>query len=115
MSRMIFTSFDINIAVQYSERLVGPLIIHGPTVENWDINLGTVLIQDYFHTSIFQEWFMERIKPPVHADNGLINGKNKNGNSIMGEYTEFIFQPGKRFRMRIINTSTVGHFKFSID
>ena len=33
----------------------------------------------------------------------------------MGEYTEFIFQPGKKFRMRIINTSTVGHFKFSID
>ena len=33
----------------------------------------------------------------------------------MGEYTEFIFQPGKKFRMRIINTSTAGHFKFSID
>jgi FtsP/CotA-like multicopper oxidase with cupredoxin domain len=88
MVSFTYVTYDLdfirpNFAVQYSEGLVGPLIIHGPTVENWDVDLGTVLLQDYFHTSIFQEWFVERTKPPVHADNGLINGKNKNGNSTL--------------------------------
>jgi len=101
------------MSLQYSEGLLGPLIIHGPTVENWDIDLGTVLIQDWYHTPAFQVWYQVQQKPPVPSDNGLINGKNKNGS--VGEYSEFIFEPGKRYRMRVINTATDGHFKFSID
>jgi FtsP/CotA-like multicopper oxidase with cupredoxin domain len=89
------------------------LIINGPTSANWDIDLGTVTIQDWFHTPIFTVWFAERSDPPVSADTGLINGKNKNGS--LGEYSEFEFIPGKKYRMRLINTSTDQHFKFSID
>lgn len=107
------TWYHSHFTLQYSEGLFGPLIIHGPTVENWDIDLGTVSLQDWYHTTIFQVWFTEGVHPPVPADNGLINGKNKNGS--VGEYSEFVFQPGKKYRMRIINTSTDGQFKFSID
>lgn len=89
------------------------LIIHGPTVENWDIDLGTVLIQDFYRTSIFDVWFTQRSKPLVASDTGLINGKNKNG--TIGQYPEFCFEPGKKYRMGIINTSTDANFKFSID
>jgi len=71
------------------------------------------MLQDWYHTPIFEVWFQERQKPPVPADNGLINGKNKNGS--VGSYSEFVFVPGKKYRMRIINTSTDQHFKFSID
>ena len=106
------TWYHSHMSLQYSEGLLGPLIIHGPTVENWDIDLGAVLIQDWYHTPAFELWFAERQKP-VRADNGLINGKNKNGS--VGEYSEFKFESGKKYRMRVINSATDGHFKFSID
>lgn len=107
------TWYHSHFSLQYSEGLLGPIIIQGPTIENWDIDLGTVLLQDWYHTPVFEVWFTELQKPPVPADNGLINGKNKNGS--IGEYSEFVFKPGKKYRMRVINTSTDGQFKFSID
>jgi FtsP/CotA-like multicopper oxidase with cupredoxin domain len=75
--------------------------------------LGTVIVQDWFHSPVFGVWFTERQTPPVSADTGLINGKNKNG--TFGEYSEFLFTAGTKYRMRLINTSTDQHFKFSID
>ena len=107
------TWYHSHFSLQYSEGLLGPFIINGPTIENWDIDLGTVLLQDWYHTPVFQVWFTELQHPPVPADTGLINGKNKNRS--IGEYSEFVFIPGKKHRLRVINTSTDGHFKFSID
>ena len=72
-----------------------------------------MIVQDWFHSPVFGVWFTERQTPPVSADTGLINGKNKNG--TLGEYSEFLFTPGTKYRMRLINTSTDQHFKFSID
>ena len=75
------------------------------------------MLQDWYHTPVFEVWFTERQTPPVPGDNGLINGKNKFNASgkITGSYSEFKFQKGKKYRMRIINSSTDQHFKFSID
>jgi FtsP/CotA-like multicopper oxidase with cupredoxin domain len=72
-----------------------------------------VLVQDSYRTPAFEIWFQERATPPLAADSGLINGKNQNGS--VGTYSEFNFTPGKKYRMRIINTSTDNHFQFSID
>jgi FtsP/CotA-like multicopper oxidase with cupredoxin domain len=74
------------------------------------------MLQDFYHTPVFEVWFAERQTPPIPADNGLINGKNKLSlNGTTGEFTQFEFMPGKKYRMRLINTSTDQHFKFSID
>jgi FtsP/CotA-like multicopper oxidase with cupredoxin domain len=99
--------------LQYSEGLIGPIVIHGPTSADWDVDLGAVLLQDWYHTPVFELWFQERQQPPVPANTALINGKNRNGS--LGEYAQFSFIPGKKYRMRIINTSTDQYFKFSID
>jgi FtsP/CotA-like multicopper oxidase with cupredoxin domain len=107
------TWYHSHFTLQYSEGLLGPFIINGPTVDNWDIDLGTVLVQDFYRQSCFESWFVERSNPPLAADTGLINGKNKNG--ALGSFSEFNFTPGKKYRMRIINTSTDSHFQFSID
>lgn len=88
-------------------------MINGPSSANWDVDLGPVIVQDWFHTPVFQVWFAERTIPPIFSDTGLINGKNMNGS--LGEYTEFTFVSGTRYLLRIINTSTDQHFKFSID
>jgi len=107
------TWYHSHFSLQYSEGLVGPLLINGPTSADWDVDLGAVILQDWYHTPVFDLWFKERQSPGVPADNSLINGKNKNGS--VGEYSEFKFQKGKKYRMRIVNTSTDQHFKFSID
>jgi FtsP/CotA-like multicopper oxidase with cupredoxin domain len=110
------TWYHSHFSLQYSEGLVGPLIIHGPTSADWDVDLGTVMVQDWYHTPIFEVWFSERQTPPIPADNGLINGKNKlSVNGTTGQFSEFVFKPGKKYRLRLINSSTDQHFKFSID
>lgn len=105
--------YHSHFSLQYSEGLFGPLVINGPTSANWDVDLGAVFVQDWFHTPAFQAWFAFRSHPPLKSDTGLINGNNKNGS--LGKYTEFVFTPGKKYLMRIINTSTDQHFKYSID
>jgi FtsP/CotA-like multicopper oxidase with cupredoxin domain len=105
--------YHSHFSLQYSEGLIGPIVINGPTSANWDVDLGAVFVQDWFYTPAFQAWFAFRSHPPLRADTGLINGSNKNG--TLGKYTEFVFTPGKKYLMRIINTSTDQHFKFSID
>jgi FtsP/CotA-like multicopper oxidase with cupredoxin domain len=106
--------YHSHFALQYSDGVLGPIVIHGPTSANWDIDLGTVAVADLFHRTAFAQFFTERIPgPPSPASNGLINGKNKFNGS--GEYSEFTFKPGKKHRIRLINTSTNTHFKFWID
>lgn len=109
------TWYHSHFTLQYSDGLLGPVVIHGPSSSNWDIDLGTVLLQDYFHSPIFGVWFAERSMPPIPADTGLINGKNKNMSTGVGDFSLFEFVPGKKYRMRIINVSTDQHFKFSVD
>jgi FtsP/CotA-like multicopper oxidase with cupredoxin domain len=59
-------------------------------------------------------WFTEVLPgPPINADTGLINGKNMFNSS--GEHSTFSFTSGKKHRLRLVNTSTNTHFKFSID
>jgi FtsP/CotA-like multicopper oxidase with cupredoxin domain len=72
-------------------------------------------LQDYFHSPIFGVWFAERSTPPIPADTGLINGKNKNMSTGEGDFSLFEFVPGKKYRIRLINVSTDQHFKFSVD
>ena len=106
--------YHSHFSLQYSDGVLGPIVIRGPSSANWDIDLGPVSITDFFHRTAFQQFFTEEIPaPPSPADNGLINGRNKFNGS--GEYSEFIFKPGKRHRIRLINTSTNTHFKFWID
>jgi FtsP/CotA-like multicopper oxidase with cupredoxin domain len=107
--------YHSHFSLQYTDGLVGPIVVYGPSSANWDVDLGPVSITDWFHTSAFQEYFIQLQfgNPPVGADNGLINGRNMFNGS--GEYSQFKFEKGKRYRMRLINTSTNTHFKFWID
>jgi len=107
--------YHSHFSLQYSDGLVGPIVINGPSSANWDIDLGPVSLTDWWHTPAFIEYFIQRIfgTAPGPADNGLINGKNLfNGG---GEYSVFTFVPGLKHRIRLINTSTDTAFKFWID
>jgi FtsP/CotA-like multicopper oxidase with cupredoxin domain len=112
--------------------LLGPLIIHGPSNANYDIDLGPVFLTDYYHTEYFQ--IVENIMKPLAdggnprpaSDNNLINGKMNFDCSTVaaGDTTpctdgagisKFKFTTGKTHRLRLINAGSEGIQRFSID
>lgn len=111
-------------SLQYGDGLFGPIILNGPATADYDEDLGPVFLQDWSHTEIFSLWPEARRsgKPPA-LDTGLINGTNTwdCSNSTDPKCTgdgrkfEVVFQPGKRYRMRLINAVVEGHFQFTID
>lgn len=107
--------------IQYSDGVVGPIIIHGPKTANYDVDLGPVLLTDWYHetaTHLSQELYNKRLSVPPIAENGLMNGLNINSdkkNGGPGRRFETTFKPGKKHLLRLVNTGIAATFKFSID
>ncbi|RIA82765.1 Multicopper oxidase [Glomus cerebriforme] len=115
---------------QYMEGLRAPLIIHDPNDpyrKDYDEEY-VITMSDWYHQSI-TELLEIRMSPnyggfnPI-PDAGLISGigrydcsaappnSNCQANNPLAVYK---FQSGKRYRLRIMNTSGLTHFIFSID
>ncbi|CAG8513572.1 5664_t:CDS:2 [Dentiscutata heterogama] len=114
---------------QYIEGIVGPLIVHDPQdpyIDEYDEEI-IILLQDWYHTdsktllATFLSPESQGVEPV--PDNGLINGKNSFNCSAAPKdsvckdapLAGFNFVQGKKYRLRIINTSTFSAFIFSID
>jgi FtsP/CotA-like multicopper oxidase with cupredoxin domain len=110
------TWYHSHFSLQYTNGLTGPIIIHGPSSANWDIDTGVLPIMDWYHEPAFEAYYTE-IVAPLAADNALFNGLNtfNDSDTIVGQKFEMNFTPGKKHRIRLVNMSTDSHFKFSID
>ncbi|PGH05803.1 hypothetical protein GX51_02776 [Blastomyces parvus] len=97
--------------VQYGDGILGAMEISGPASANYDIDLGTMPIQDWYYRTAWQNALLGI--PPV-AENALINGTMVNANGG-GKYHENIIQKGKSYRLRLINTSVDNYFKVHLD
>lgn len=83
-----------------------------------------MILQDWSHVSPFALWWYARLPsgPPSLA-NGLINGKNvfqctdpEDEKCLgTGQRSEWHFEKGKKYRMRLINTGLYSNFRFAID
>lgn len=106
------------------------MIIHGPRSATYDVDLGPVTLNDYFHRSYFDILkevvgvVVDPAKIRPASDNNLINGKMNFdcGNSTASNQctnnaglSKFQFTSGKTHLLRIINTGSQGIQKFSID
>lgn len=104
---------------QYTDGVVGPIIIDGPATSNYDIDLGAMPINDYFHRPAFElaPLIQSGVFPggPPCAENILINGTNTSPNGILGQYHRNTLTKGKKYRLRLINTSTNDNFKVGLD
>lgn len=99
-------------------------IFNGPATANYDEDLGTLILSDWHHESIYSLWFVSRQGAPAMLDSGLINGTNiydcdASGDStctgVLGQKYETVFESGKTYLIRLVNVATDGHFQFSID
>ncbi|KAH4073903.1 hypothetical protein HBH92_049240 [Parastagonospora nodorum] len=96
------TWYHSHYSVQYGDGLWGTIVIHGPSTANYDIDLGTYPITDWFHPSIFtvNAAALHATGPPI-ADNMLINGSMTSSSG--GKYAETTLTPGKSHLLRLIN------------
>jgi len=104
------------------------MIIHGPVQVDYDVDLGPVLLTDYYHDNYYD--IVEEVmgtdltKVAPYSDNNLINGKGSYNCSLITDgtkctpnagYSKFQFQSGQSYRLRLINAGAEGLQKFSID
>ncbi|KAK4184594.1 laccase lac5 [Podospora australis] len=123
------TWYHAHYSAQYAGGVVGPIVIHGPTQAKYDIDLGPVMLSDWYHEEYFdliKKMLAPKGSPRVLSDNNLINGKmNFDCNTVaLGDKTpcvsnaglsKFKFQSGKTHRLRLMNTGADGVQRFSID
>ncbi len=120
--------YHSHYSAQYAGGLLGPMIIYGPKNADYDIDLGPVMLTDYYHKPYYQ--IVEEVMGTdlslvaPKSDNNLINGKMDYNCSLVTDGTpcvdnaglaKFQFQTGKKHRLRLINASGEGIQKFSID
>lgn len=109
------TWYHSHFSAQYGDGVLGPVIIHGPASANYDIDLGHVIVNDYYNATAFvQDYFTHRNGPGT-ASNYLLNGKNIALDGSSGERAQWKFQKGKKHLLRFINTSIDMMFKIQID
>lgn len=122
------TWYHSHYSAQYTSGVVGPMVIHGPNQKSHDIDIGPVMLQDWYHTDYFK--LVQQVLTPgaalVKSDNNLINGKmNFNCSTVAaGDTTKctnsagiskFKFTTGKVHRLRLINSGSEAVQRFSID
>ncbi|KAK4158983.1 multicopper oxidase-domain-containing protein [Cladorrhinum sp. PSN259] len=115
-------------SIQYADGLAGPITIHGPSSESYDIAPDMpLLMTDWLHNSAFNAITTKIFKNTTILLNGIGNITNWSGGSsdatvdvanIRTPYTlNFERKPDKplRYLLRVINTSFSTTFVFSID
>lgn len=122
--------YHAHYSAQYSGGAAGPLIIHGPDTGSYDIDLGPVVISDWYHTPYYDlvEQTMQADPtgttppPPPRSDNVLINGfgqfdcsKTDLPCTANAGVSKFKFTSGKKHRLRLINSGSEAMQRFSID
>ncbi|RMZ79532.1 hypothetical protein DV737_g3373, partial [Chaetothyriales sp. CBS 132003] len=109
------------IRAQYSDGVVGTIIVDGPATANYDVDLGTYPITDWYYTpsSKLGPLIQHDVFPagPPPGDNILINGTNVNAvdSHNPGEYSRVKLTKDTSYRLRIINTATNDNFKIGLD
>lgn len=103
---------------QYGDGVLGAIQINGPATANYDIDLGPYTMMDWYYITAFQAGarafnFGLGGAPPT-GDNILINGTNKNAQGG-GAYNRVTLTPGKKHRLRLINTAVDTGFRVSLD
>ncbi|KAJ5767597.1 hypothetical protein N7533_000180 [Penicillium manginii] len=99
--------------VQAWNGVFGGIQINGPATANYDVDLGHVFLNDWYHTTADRLVLQAATGGPPTAPNGLINGTNTWNDE--GSRFETVFEEGKRYRLRLVNAAADQHFRFMID
>jgi FtsP/CotA-like multicopper oxidase with cupredoxin domain len=112
--------YHSHIGLQAWEGVFGGIIINGPATANYDIDKGSLFLNDWTHATVDQWFDYERnvSHGPITQDNGLINGTNVLGtgtDSTTGSRFTMKVNQGTSYRLRLVNAAIDTHWSFSID
>ncbi|MCJ1470910.1 hypothetical protein MMC07_009558 [Pseudocyphellaria aurata] len=109
--------YHSHYSLQYGDGMAGPLTIYGPSSANYDTAIDPILMTDWNHRSGFEDFQKELTGNPLPVmDSILLNGNGSyagGGNS--GHKYRTTFEKGKKYLLRLINTSVDTTFVFAID
>ncbi|KAL9083606.1 MAG: hypothetical protein Q9159_005677 [Coniocarpon cinnabarinum] len=118
-------------SASYADGVVGAIIIHGPEQIPYDVDVGPILLGDYYHDNYYDLVEMVvgnnsdfNVYVPS-SNNSLINGLNSYNCSKASNKTvpcdsnapmsTFRFEKGKVHRLRLMNVGAAALVHFSID
>jgi FtsP/CotA-like multicopper oxidase with cupredoxin domain len=104
--------YHSHYSVQYADGLVGTIRINGPSTSNYDIDLGTMALTDWFHTPVFTILASHPQAPPT-SDSILVNGTGVVSGS--GTYGKTTLTAGKKHKLRLVNTGINQYLHVSLD
>ncbi|KAF2655213.1 multicopper oxidase [Lophiostoma macrostomum CBS 122681] len=113
------TWYHSHWSAQYGEGAFGPLVINGPASANYDFDLGAFPVNDFYYATSWRVSLQahinlqNRVGPPT-PDTILVNGTNKNANGG-GSYGKVTMKQGKKYRLRLINSSVDNSIRVSLD
>jgi FtsP/CotA-like multicopper oxidase with cupredoxin domain len=101
---------------QYGDGVVGTVQINGPATANYDTDLGVMPMTDWYYITAYQAAARaaQGGGAPPQGDNILINGTAKSATGT-GAYNKVTIQSGKRYRLRLINTSIDTNLRVNLD
>jgi FtsP/CotA-like multicopper oxidase with cupredoxin domain len=116
------TWYHSHYSAQYNGGALGPIVIHGPQIAAYDVDVGPVMLSDWYHPDYYTLVNLTMNGGVPASNNNLINGKMNYPcqNTTLpctpnAGISKFQFQSGKKYRLRLINTGSEGIQKFSID
>ncbi|KAI1847860.1 hypothetical protein JX265_013902 [Neoarthrinium moseri] len=105
--------YHSHFSLQAWEGVFGGIIINGPATANYDEDLGTLLLNDWDHSTVDELYnYAQTVGPPTLA-NGLINGTNTFEDG--GSRFTMSLTSGTSYRLRLVNGAIDTHWKFMID
>ncbi|KAJ5390573.1 Multicopper oxidase type 3 [Penicillium cataractarum] len=111
--------YHSHIGLQAWEGVFGGIVINGPATENYDVDKGSLFLNDWSHQTVDELYDSAQSNGPPTLDNGLINGTNVYGSDNSSSQTGYRFNTsvtaGTSYRFRLVNAAIDTHFKFSID
>ena len=117
--------YHSHYSLQYADGLLGPMTIYEPSSANYDEAMEPILMTDWSHRSAFEDFYLEMNGSRPLMTSSLMNGtgtynctdmESKAGNCTEPPKKYSInFEEGKKYLLRLINTSVDNTWIFSID
>jgi FtsP/CotA-like multicopper oxidase with cupredoxin domain len=104
--------YHSHYSAQYACGAFGPIVFHGPATSCYDEDIGPVIVSDWYHKDYFTMLTSVMNNTIPLSNNALINGKMNYpcANTTLectpnAGVSKFQFKAGKKYRLRLINTS----------
>ena len=112
--------YHSHVLTQYGDGIRGPMVIHGPATANYDIDAGTVMIDDLFGTPAKAMSVAETNSRIAHFGPGgtwnyMLNGANTFPDLSKGKHALWKVKSGQKYLFRMINSASQNMWSVHFD